>query len=297
MWCRVSSSTCSRRAQAQQGRPQQGAFRPGRTAPPPPACARATTAASRAAGGQGAEVRHGQGHRQGGGHHLLRAPLRGGEGGAQGLVAGHQGVQGALQGRRVEGPGQAHGGGEVVGPAAGLQLVQEPQPLLGEGERERAPVAGDGEHRGRTGGQGLAGGRRVARAAGCGGRARGRRGRPRWGPRTGPAGAAPPRRRPAPGPPPGSPAGSGPPGRRSPPPPPPGAPRAARPRWRRSPPPPPCGGRRPPRRLHRPAGGGGGEGLAVDLPVGVEGQGLQGHEGPRYQVGREALLEVGPQRT
>ena len=40
--------------------------------------------------------------------------------------------------RHVERPAQAHGGGDVVGRAAGLELVEEPQPLLGERERQRA---------------------------------------------------------------------------------------------------------------------------------------------------------------
>ena len=59
------------------------------------------------------------------------------EGGAQGLVAAHDLVQAAPQGGTSSAPGRREGAGDVVGGAAGVELVEEPQPLLGEGERQR----------------------------------------------------------------------------------------------------------------------------------------------------------------
>ncbi len=70
------------------------------------------------------------------------------EDGAQRLVAaGHPG-QGALQGREVEGAGEAHRPGQVVGRAPRRQAVEEPEAALGEGERQRAVGrAGHWQHR------------------------------------------------------------------------------------------------------------------------------------------------------
>nr|WP_240360824.1 hypothetical protein [Pyxidicoccus caerfyrddinensis] len=92
------------------------------------------------------------------------------EGRAQGLVALLQGPQGACEGGHVEHAFQSHGRGQVVGGAFGLQLREEPQALLREGQgqafaarrglerrhRERVPhgtqglqAAGHGLHCGR----------------------------------------------------------------------------------------------------------------------------------------------------
>ncbi len=71
-----------------------------------------------------------------------------GEGGAQGLVTSHHFGQRALQGLRVQRAFQMEGGGDVVGGGAGLQLVDEPQPLLGKGQqrRTRAWLGNNGGH-------------------------------------------------------------------------------------------------------------------------------------------------------
>ena len=277
-----------RRAQAQQGRPQQGARGQVERRPRLLARPRDDRRLARRRG-QGAEVGHGQGHRQGGGDHLLRAPLGGGEGGAQGLVAGDDGVQGPLQGGDVQGPGEPEGGRDGVDGGAGGQLVEEPQALLGEGERESRSVAGDREHRGRVGsGGGLSGGPGGAGGADAGGEA-GHGG----GLEQGPQGQLHPEGVPHPGHHLGRQQGVAPQGEEV----------RPHPHPLQAQDVGPDGGHGG---LVRGAGGdvlltvagdgrgGGGEGLAVDLPVGAQGQGLQGHEETRHHVGGEVLLEVGP---
>ena len=70
-------------------------------------------------------------------HDLPRLASPGlGEGGAQRLVAPEHVVEGALQGRRVERAGEAEHHRQVVKGRAGLQAVEEPEALLGEGERQ-----------------------------------------------------------------------------------------------------------------------------------------------------------------
>ncbi len=78
------------------------------------------------------------------GDRLRRPAVDRREGGAQALVAAHQGGEARGEGRGVERPLQADGERQVVGGVAGLPLVEEPEPLLGEGERQRA---GSGEAR------------------------------------------------------------------------------------------------------------------------------------------------------
>ncbi len=58
------------------------------------------------------------------------------ERGPQGLVAAHQLGEGLLQGARVQRALQSEGHRHVVVGRARLQPVQEPQPLLSEGQRE-----------------------------------------------------------------------------------------------------------------------------------------------------------------
>ena len=59
------------------------------------------------------------------------------KGGAQAFVAGNDAVQGPLQGLTVELAAQVQGRRHVVGDAGGMvQLVEEPQPLLGQGQRQ-----------------------------------------------------------------------------------------------------------------------------------------------------------------
>jgi hypothetical protein len=91
--------------------------------------------------GQAAEVRHRDGEAAGGEDHLHRLALRLGEHGAQRLVPPHQAAYGPDHGGRVQRAVQAVEGGDVVGRAAGLHPVQEPEPPLREGQGER-PVRG-----------------------------------------------------------------------------------------------------------------------------------------------------------
>ena len=63
------------------------------------------------------------------------------EGRAQRLVTPRHLGQGAGEGRHVERPAQAQKLRDVVGGRAGLQLVEEPEALLGEGEREFVGLA------------------------------------------------------------------------------------------------------------------------------------------------------------
>ncbi len=94
------------------------------------------------------EVVHGGADRGGGEDHLLRAAVHGGEDGAQRLVARHERGERPPQRAQLRGAVEAQGVGHVVGDALRLQLLDHPQALLGEGERERA-AAGDGDQRGR----------------------------------------------------------------------------------------------------------------------------------------------------
>ena len=85
-------------------------------------------------GGQGRQIHHRQPQLRGRGDDLHRGVGPGPEGGAQGLVAAHQLGEDALEDRGIERPEQTHGGGNVVASGARLQLLEEPQALLGEGQ-------------------------------------------------------------------------------------------------------------------------------------------------------------------
>ncbi len=97
-------------------------------------------------GREGAQVDDGQGQRRGLGDALDGAFGVRVERGAQGLVPAHERGEALAQGVDVELTGQLQHDRHVVGRAAGLQLVQEPQALLGEGEGQllRARHALDG---------------------------------------------------------------------------------------------------------------------------------------------------------
>jgi hypothetical protein len=96
------------------------------------------------------------GHRQQPGarriDHLDRPAVVDREAGAEALLAGGQGVDRPRQGGGVEGPGEVRHGPHVVGRRPRLELLDEPEALLGEGERQ----AGGGGARQQ--GRGLAGG-------------------------------------------------------------------------------------------------------------------------------------------
>ena len=76
----------------------------------------------------------------------LGSPVAGEEHRAQRLVAGEQRIEAALPGGDVERPAQPARGRDVVDAARSLELGEEPQPLLGEGQRERRS-ARDGNDR------------------------------------------------------------------------------------------------------------------------------------------------------
>src|SRR5262245_22146465 len=74
--------------------------------------------------------------------HLDRAAVHGYKGGAQGFVAVDEFVEAAFQRGHVELPRQTDGRGDDIAGEAGLQLVEEPEPLLRERERQ-LPLACD----------------------------------------------------------------------------------------------------------------------------------------------------------
>ena len=82
------------------------------------------------------EVEERQGHRARRGDLLEGLAGAGGEAGAQRSLAGEERGQAALQGGQVERAGEVQRGGDGVGSAGGEELVEEPQALLGERERE-----------------------------------------------------------------------------------------------------------------------------------------------------------------
>ncbi len=67
------------------------------------------------------------------------------EGRPQHLMAAHQLAQAVLQGRDVERTRELQRGGQVVGEAAWLELLEQPHPLLGEGQRRRAALLAAGD--------------------------------------------------------------------------------------------------------------------------------------------------------
>ena len=85
-------------------------------------------------GGKGAQVRQGDRERGGPGHRLHRVAVHQREDGAQRLVPVDQGLQAPPQRPGVERAAQAQRVRHVVGGAAGIELVEEPEPPLGEGE-------------------------------------------------------------------------------------------------------------------------------------------------------------------
>ena len=92
---------------------------------------------------QTAQVDDRQVQRQIGGDSLGRLSPFGGEGRPQNLVPADDLLQALFQRRSASSSaGQANGGRNVVGRAAGLPLVEEPEALLGEGER--LPLLGRG---------------------------------------------------------------------------------------------------------------------------------------------------------
>ncbi len=70
-----------------------------------------------------------------------------GEGGAQRFMTARQLGEALAEGVGVERTFHAHEGGHVVGGAVGLELIDEPQALLGEGQRQRT-CARHGDNRG-----------------------------------------------------------------------------------------------------------------------------------------------------
>jgi len=91
--------------------------------------------------GQAAQIHHRDGLRRErvrGGDDLRRPAVNRREGGAQRLVPADDLGQRPFQRKDVQWPRQAHGRRDVVERAARLKLIQEPEPLLCERQRQRA---------------------------------------------------------------------------------------------------------------------------------------------------------------
>ena len=86
----------------------------------------------------GLEVDQGRCHGLGRRDHLDGLPHLGRERGPQRFVPRHDRGQAPRQHGHVQRSFQAHGAGHGVDRAVRLQLVEEPEPLLGERERQRA---------------------------------------------------------------------------------------------------------------------------------------------------------------
>ena len=81
----------------------------------------------------------------------------GNEAGAERVVAGGEGVDGAFEGGGVEGAADADGGDDVIGGVArGIELGEEPEAGLGGGEGRGVVAAGALGDRGGGGGAGVA---------------------------------------------------------------------------------------------------------------------------------------------
>ncbi len=85
-------------------------------------------------------------------HTLVGLPVGGVERRAQRLVPGNEPGQCRPQGVDVELAAQPHRGGSYVLVGVRVELVQEPQPLLGRRQRQRAVPRCGGDRRGRAGG-------------------------------------------------------------------------------------------------------------------------------------------------
>ncbi len=173
MWCMVSEQRRARSAQPQQRGAQQRARARGRTAAAPPRAARRAglrlarprragrrgrpPAAARAPAGRSTWTRLAVRRRR----RWCAAPRGGGRSRSR-LAASAVDVERALEAQR---------GRHVVGGAARLELVEEPEPLLGEGERQRPGRAAPG----------TSGGAGALRAGPPGRLDRARRARPRVG--------------------------------------------------------------------------------------------------------------------
>ncbi|CAN2536699.1 hypothetical+protein [Methylocapsa aurea] len=77
-----------------------------------------------------------------GGDHLGRGAVAKDEGGAEHVVPPDDLIDGEGEGQRVEIADDAQCGGYVVGGVPGLELIEKPQSLLREGERQRRGARG-----------------------------------------------------------------------------------------------------------------------------------------------------------
>jgi hypothetical protein len=84
------------------------------------------------------EIVQREGELQGRGDQLAGLPVEEGEGSAEGFVAVDDLIEAGGDGVDLEGPVEFEGGGNVVGGAARLELVQEPEPLLRERQGRKA---------------------------------------------------------------------------------------------------------------------------------------------------------------
>ncbi len=136
MWCTSASTTWSsgpRRTSPARSRGSRARSKGRR----PSATDSSRTRASACSAGRPRRSTPGQPDRRRGGDDLPRHAVRVREGRAQDLVAPHQLAEAPLQGGDVERPAQAHRRVQVVGAVARIELVQEPEPRLREGQRQR----------------------------------------------------------------------------------------------------------------------------------------------------------------
>jgi hypothetical protein len=82
------------------------------------------------------QIHHGEGEGRGRIDHLDRMAVADLEAGAQGFVAPADGVEAPAEDLRVQLAGEAEGAGDVVGRAVRLELVDQPEALLGERQRQ-----------------------------------------------------------------------------------------------------------------------------------------------------------------
>ena len=137
MWCRFTSSVCSRAAMRSRAARTSGprarsngrraSSRDSRASSPPPDVVRQPVEIDQ----RDVDGRRRCDHLDGGRRHRA-------ERGAQRLVAADDLAEGSAQGVQVERAGQAHGGEHVVERVVRRQAVEEPEALLGERERQVA---------------------------------------------------------------------------------------------------------------------------------------------------------------
>ena len=138
-WCMARTRRCSSGAAAAGSCAAAARGTGRRSAARPPGRAAAPRAPARR--GKVREVRQAETGRTGGVHHLHGLSVHLAEDGAERLVPPDHFGDRAPEDRRVQRPAEPQRQGDVVGAAAAVQPVDEPEPLLRERERQRRAVA------------------------------------------------------------------------------------------------------------------------------------------------------------